>query len=456
MPYVPLSLDHISACLERIVDNREVFTVPGVQEVMYEYAAYRDTPAQPGALQVDACLACSAHLATDDAGVLCSPCTTLLTAAFHPLARPTDWLPRALAEHDILYLAAQSPKPVTAATLASRSRYTLRHMRQHLERLGQHGYLVQDVDLHTGLMTYALPAIVYPTALYQKNTAVLHTLSEARRSRWRFRQWRFRVPLAGLALGIAVFAAFALSPSWRPWAQSPRPIVVEKPPPLQRLPQTVPPHAIPVRVSMSQDGFTPIGMKLGTVQSPPFLLADRPLSGIVKEPAYQGERQKYGALRLGAHDNNVYYVVLDISPGRSPLLYVDRNQNGNLTDDGVPLANQGSGFFAATLRLPFARLVPHGRFPGTYEAWVFTNERLWQQGLMTYYSRTQLKGPVTIAGQTYTAYLADRGDNDADFTNDGLYIDLDGNDSINAETEYFPPGSMARIQNRTYVFEITW
>ena len=43
---------------------------------------------------------------------------------------------------------------------------------------------------------------------------------------------------------------------------------------------------------------------------------------------------------------------------------------------------------------------------------MFTN-----QALITYDSRTQLKGTVTITGQTYTAYIADGVNNDADFTN---------------------------------------
>jgi hypothetical protein len=131
-------------------------------------------------------------------------------------------------------------------------------------------------------------------------------------------------------------------------------------------------------------------------------------------------------------------------------------QNDNLADDGAPLTNQGTGFFATTLRLPLTRLVPHGRLPGTYEAWVFTNQALWQQGLMTYYSRTQLKGPVTIAGQTYTAYIADGLNNDADFTNDAIHIDLDGNGTIDPQTESFLPGSIAHIHNQPYIFEITW
>jgi len=87
---------------------------------------------------------------------------------------------------------------------------------------------------------------------------------------------------------------------------------------------------------------------------------------------------------------------------------------------------------------------------------MFTNQTLWQQGLITYYSRTQLKGMGTIAGQTYTAYIADGLNNDTDFTNDAMHIDLDGNSTIDPQTESFLPGSIARIHNQPSIFEVTW
>jgi hypothetical protein len=361
-----------------------------------------------------------------------------------------------MAEHDILYLAAQSPGPSTAAALASRSRYTLRQMRQHLERLGQHGYLHQDVDLHTGLMTYVLPAIVYPTARYQQNTAVLRTLSDAQRLQRRFRRWRLLAPLAGIVLSAAIFAALPRVLPWWQQKPAPRQTAVENLTPPPRTAQPSPPYATLVRVSITQHVLPPWACSSGRCSTLLSSWLINALPALSKEPAYQGQQQKYGALTLGAGENNVYHFVLDLLPGQTPLLYVDRNQNGNLADDGVPLTNQGSGFFATTLRLPFARLVPYGRLPGTYDAWVFTNQALWKQGLITYYSRTQLKGTITIARQTYTAYIADGLNNDADFTNDALHIDLDGNGTIDPQTEAFLPGCLVRIHNQPYIFEVTW
>jgi hypothetical protein len=456
MPYVPLSLQLITMGLDALVDGSAIAAIRRDQIAGYEFAAYRDTPPQPGTLRVTACVVCGATLARDLQGVLCDPCAEALQQELGRLATPADWLAQAAHEHDILYNAAQHTGPVTATALASRSRATLRQMQHYLAQMSLEGYTRQDIDLTTGLLTYALPTVAYPPALYRHNLTTLQVLRSARKPLARLRDWRFLVPLAALACAMAVLALTTLLPplwqrltSHRPAAEHPA-VVTE------RAPMSRPHDATAIHVSLRRNGFAPVGMTVSATQAPPFLLTERRPEGITTEPPYQGKQQKYGLLRLGSGAHHVYHLVLDLLPGKSPLMYIDRNQNGNLADDGAPLANQGSGFFATTLRLPLARLLPQASFPGDYEAWVFTNTRLWHNDLMTYYSRTQLKGTVRLAGRTYTAYVADRGTNDADFTNDGIYIDLDGNGKIEAASEFFPPGSSVRIGNQAYVLEITW
>jgi hypothetical protein len=185
-------------------------------------------------------------------------------------------------------------------------------------------------------------------------------------------------------------------------------------------------------------------------------LSPTPPAGIRQEPVYRGSRQRYGTLRLGTRENNLYHFVFDFVSGPQPIVYVDMNQNGDLTDDGQPLTNQGSGIFATTIALPFRRLVKEVAFPGDYAVWFFTNDSLWQRSAVAHYSRTQLKGAVHIAGKTYVAYIADTGDNDADLTNDGLSVDLNGDGNIDRQQEYFPPDQVAHIHGQNYVFVVTW
>ena len=119
------------------------------------------------------------------------------------------------------------------------------------------------------------------------------------------------------------------------------------------------------------------------------------------------------------------------------MVYFDANQNGNLTDDGKPLTNQGSGIFATTIHLPFRRLVRDAPFPGDFTLWFFTNDSMWPRGAVAHYSRTQLKGTVYVDGHAYMAYIADAGENDTDLTNDGISVDVNGDGEINRQQEFF-------------------
>jgi hypothetical protein len=71
------------------------------------------------------------------------------------------------------------------------------------------------------------------------------------------------------------------------------------------------------------------------------LLAAQPISGadltkidrkIAKEPAYESKSPSYGLLVFGPEAKSLAWVVID-----GDFLYVDRNCNGDLTDDGERL-----------------------------------------------------------------------------------------------------------------------
>lgn len=76
-------------------------------------------------------------------------------------------------------------------------------------------------------------------------------------------------------------------------------------------------------------------------------------------------------------------------------------------------------------------------------------------GAASHYSQTQLRGSAAIQDQTYTAYLADTRINDGDFTNDGIYLDIDGDGKINSETEHIGFGKTLDLGGQSYRFLIT-
>lgn len=217
--------------------------------------------------------------------------------------------------------------------------------------------------------------------------------------------------------------------------------------------------AVPVDISIRGAHFLPVifGVSANWNDCPVRLTTDRP-RGVTREPVYQGASRRYGFIRLGNTDNNVFFFALDLVNGPHPVLYLDRNQNGDLTDDGGPIVNQGEkgGVFSTEITLPFDRILKGARFPEDYKAWFFTNETYWQRDVMCIYSKSQLKGKVVLDGVEYLAYLADSGANDATFTSKGIYLDVNRNGKIDGRSEFFEPDSVAEVQNRRYEFKITW
>ncbi|MES9962557.1 MAG: hypothetical protein ABW116_03370 [Candidatus Sedimenticola sp. 20ELBAFRAG] len=199
-------------------------------------------------------------------------------------------------------------------------------------------------------------------------------------------------------------------------------------------------------------GFRPAGFKIGAVQKR-LQLSNHPDRLFKRLPDFTGPSQKYGVITLGVGQQ--YRFVLDTVPS-GYRLYLDRNRNGDLTDDGPPVENQGKGRFAATLSLPMDRVTGVSQLQGEYQLWVFANNNSWRQNTLGYYSRTQLQGRLRLGGHLFTAYLADNLVLDGDYRNDGISIDLDGDGKIDREREYLPPDEMLTLGGRDYRVKIVY
>ncbi len=210
-----------------------------------------------------------------------------------------------------------------------------------------------------------------------------------------------------------------------------------------------------IPVSISKD-FVPVKMTVAAGSGFHPKLSDTPPKDIVREPQYEGSSRRYGRLYLGTRKNKTYYFVLDIKQGSHPVLYFDRNQNGDLTDDGPPLKNKGTGIFGTTITLPMRQLIAELDQAGEFTIWFFTNDALWPKGITRHYSTTQMKGHVTIEGTPYLGYLAERGANDADFRNDGIFLDFNRNGKIEYPDEYIEDRQVASIGDKAYWFDIQW
>ncbi|MCP3671346.1 MAG: hypothetical protein GY814_13110 [Gammaproteobacteria bacterium] len=197
-------------------------------------------------------------------------------------------------------------------------------------------------------------------------------------------------------------------------------------------------------------GFRPVGFRIGAV-SQEIHLAPQPGKRMHRLPRFSAPQQRYGVIRL-AHGQE-YGFALDLAAA-GYRMFLDRNRNGDLRDDGEPLLNQGEGLFAAKVILPLARVSGIPRLKGEYRLWLFTNPDSWKKGKMRYYAMTQLRGELVLSGQHYTAYLADNGPVDGDYRNDGISIDLNDDGKISRGSELFPPGEPVAIDGTVYNFRI--
>ncbi len=209
---------------------------------------------------------------------------------------------------------------------------------------------------------------------------------------------------------------------------------------------------IPVSVS---GAFLPVSMKISSRSSVHPTLGDSPPGYLIKVPESAGGQRKFGRLLLGTGNNRIYDFMLDIVQDGRSVLYFDLNQNKDLTDD-TPLENRGSGIFATVVQIPIQQLIKEMAREGDFKIWFFTNRSLHKRGNTAHYSITQMKGRVTVEGKDYDAYIAERGNNDADFTNDGIFVDLDGDGKIDPRKEYFKDRGVGTILGKNCRFDIRW
>ncbi|HTQ11402.1 MAG TPA: TlpA disulfide reductase family protein [Fimbriimonadaceae bacterium] len=149
----------------------------------------------------------------------------------------------------------------------------------------------------------------------------------------------------------------------------------------------------------------------------PITLSETKPAGIRREPAYR-TTPRYGTIRLGDGPRNTYFVAVDEPDKGDWKIYIDKNQNGDLTDDGDGAWNAKKdysgrtqyGVMNVTLRASYG----HGdreTSSAKYEIGIY---RIVGTPNPLMYRESAREGKVTIGGATHKAILVE---NDAD----GIY-----------------------------------
>ncbi len=171
-------------------------------------------------------------------------------------------------------------------------------------------------------------------------------------------------------------------------------------------------------------------------------LQPTPLEPLRAEPRYRCVQPLYGALRLGDGEDTLVTVVVDEDPdGKESRLYVDRNNDEDLTNDGDGAwekSNADAWHAGASVQVPY-------RQPGGGEVEREYHVRFWRfktrlRDAVFFTRETHVAGTLVLGGRSFPfALLDDNGDGRFDDLEKGaLLIDRNGDgvlprDSSSAE-----------------------
>ncbi|MBI5576966.1 MAG: hypothetical protein HY896_11465 [Deltaproteobacteria bacterium] len=216
-----------------------------------------------------------------------------------------------------------------------------------------------------------------------------------------------------------------------------------------------PPRDRSVSTESSPEGAETIRLEMKSLQpqqnrvatrseNAPLPLSSTSTAGLRNLPEDHGEVW-YGKLSLGEEPQHFPIVLAAGAPAR---LWLDRNRNGDLSDDGPPIQSRGTSVFAAEVQATVAPIEK------PLSLWLYTNDRLWKERQLTFYNRTQLVGRPIVGGREFLVVVAERGRHDGNFSNDGIYVDINRDGKIDPSSEYVPPGGGVSLLGRRYRFEV--
>jgi hypothetical protein len=135
--------------------------------------------------------------------------------------------------------------------------------------------------------------------------------------------------------------------------------------------------------------------------------------------------------------------------GAETILSVDLDGDGDFADDSA-VYRSPTDAFEITVSLPMEEVTGKKRPGGDYRLWLYRTP----DGRMQQVALTQLTGKVYLDGRSYTAYVVENHTIDGDFSNDGIYLDLDRNGRIHPDSEFVPQGGNLALGGNRYAFLI--
>ena len=174
---------------------------------------------------------------------------------------------------------------------------------------------------------------------------------------------------------------------------------------------------------------------------------------LVKQPKYGPSQVLYGYIPLGNSDDPNISFAVDSSNDDEWVIYVDANNNEDLTDDGPPYANEGTGKLAALISLNVDVISTSGeKITRPYQLWLWldTTNSPW------FYTRCHYRNQISLGPGQYTAIAYEMRNHDALYCESGLWIDINSDGELNEAQEHFQDGATIRIDNAQYVLRLKY
>jgi thiol-disulfide isomerase/thioredoxin len=197
----------------------------------------------------------------------------------------------------------------------------------------------------------------------------------------------------------------------------------------------------------SSEGF-PMG--LGAGQSDAQSTGERPCKTLSAEPAYHSKQVYYGYLRLGNAEDNRFVFAIDESDKSPWFGYFDRNNNGDLTDDGPPC------IISANVEFDVAVVLPNGKTANRpYRIWQWPNNQS-SAPCIRFYSVCHHQIKLRLNGEAITAIAFEQYNHDCLYHDDGLWIDVNGDNHIDEKKELFKDGSTVTVKGKPFQLKLDY
>lgn len=180
-------------------------------------------------------------------------------------------------------------------------------------------------------------------------------------------------------------------------------------------------------------------------------LDSEPKEELVAEPDYASEKPLYGTMQLGAGSDTLVTLVVDEAEGETPRIYIDRNNDEDLTNDGAGEWSRSGptlGLSGVAIDVEYES----GTVPYTFEFYRFTT-RL--RDSLLYYRNSGREGEITSEDERYKVVVLDENADGRfdDLDNGTLIIDLNQDGTLvgrSDSAEYYKLDEPFNIHGRVW------